>query len=47
MPSPSRSRPPSSSIYGPYDCEFKQTVNIAQSPKYSAYVDVKHGKGTG
>jgi hypothetical protein len=30
--------------YGAYDCEFQQTVNITQSPKYSAYVDVKHGK---
>src|SRR5678816_1535215 len=29
--------------YGPYDCEFQQTVHITQSPKYSAYVDVKHG----
>jgi hypothetical protein len=30
--------------YGAYDCEFQQTVNISQSPKYSAYVEVKHGK---
>ena len=30
-------------FYGPYDCEFSQTVNITQSPKHSAYVDVKHG----
>jgi hypothetical protein len=30
--------------YGTYDCEFQQTVSITQSPKYSAYVDVKHGK---
>ena len=30
--------------YGVYDCEFKQTVNIVQSPKYSAFVDVTHGK---
>ena len=30
--------------YGAYDCEFQQTVNITQSPKYSAYVEVKHGK---
>jgi hypothetical protein len=30
-------------FYGPYECEFQQTVNITQSPKYSAYVDVKHG----
>jgi len=33
-------------FYGPYDCEFKQTVSISQSPKYSAYVDVKHGAKT-
>ena len=30
-------------FYGPYECEFQQTVNITQSPKYSGYVDVKHG----
>ena len=30
-------------FYGPYDCEFQQIVNIAQSPKHSGYVDVKHG----
>ena len=31
-------------FYGAYDCEFSQTVNITQSAKHSAYVDVKHGK---
>jgi len=31
--------------YGKYDCEFNQTVDIEQSPKYPAYVTVKHGKG--
>ena len=31
--------------YGKYDCEFNQTVDIAQSPKYPAYVTVKHNKG--
>ena len=31
-------------FYGVYDCEFSQTVNITQSAKHSAYVDVKHGK---
>jgi len=31
--------------YGRYDCEFNQTVDITQSAKHSAYVDVKHGKG--
>jgi hypothetical protein len=30
-------------FYGPYECEFQQTVQITQSPKHSAYVDVKHG----
>jgi hypothetical protein len=30
--------------YGMYECEFSQTVNITQSPKYPAYVDLKHGK---
>lgn len=30
--------------YGKYDCEFNQTVDINQSPKHSAYVDVRHGK---
>lgn len=32
--------------YGAYDCEFKQTVDIAESPKYPSYVDVHHGKAT-
>jgi len=31
--------------YGKHDCEFNQTVDIAQSPKHPAYVTVKHGKG--
>ena len=31
--------------YGKYECEFNQTVDIAQSPKYPAYVMVKHNKG--
>ncbi len=30
--------------YGMYECEFSQTVSIAQSAKHSSYVDVKHGK---
>ncbi len=30
--------------YGKYDCEFSQTVEITQSAKHSAYVDVKAGK---
>jgi hypothetical protein len=31
--------------YGRYECEFNQTVDIEQSPKYSAYVTVRHNKG--
>jgi len=31
--------------YGKYECEFNQTVDIASSPKHTAYVTVKHGKG--
>jgi hypothetical protein len=31
-------------FYGVYDCEFKQTIDIVESAKYPAYVDVKHGK---
>ena len=31
--------------YGRYDCEFNLTVDINQSKKHSAYVEVKHGKG--
>jgi hypothetical protein len=31
--------------YGAYDCEFQQSVHVAQSPKHSAYVDVKFGPG--
>jgi hypothetical protein len=30
--------------YGAYDCEFQQTVNIAQSAKHPSYVDVALGK---
>ena len=31
-------------FYGTYECEFKQTVQIAANPKHPSYVDVKHGK---
>ena len=31
--------------YGKYECEFNQTVDIEQSPKYNSYVTVRHGKG--
>jgi hypothetical protein len=31
--------------YGAYDCEFKQSLNVTQSPKHPAYVDVKFGSG--
>lgn len=30
--------------YGHYDCEFKQTVDIASDPKNVGYVEVKHLK---
>ena len=33
-------------FYGSYDCEFQQSVNVVQSSKYPAYVDVKFGHGT-
>jgi len=32
--------------YGAYDCEFQQSVNVVQSAKHPAYVDVKFGSGT-
>ena len=32
--------------YGTYDCEFNQSVNVVQSAKHPAYVDVKFGHGT-
>ncbi len=31
-------------FYGTYDCEFKQTIDIVASPKFPAYVSVKHAK---
>jgi hypothetical protein len=30
--------------YGKYDCEFNQNIAITQSPKHSAYVDLRAGK---
>jgi hypothetical protein len=30
--------------YGKYDCEFNQSIDITQSPKHSAYVDLRIGK---
>lgn len=33
-------------FYGMHDCEFQQTVNVTQSAKHAAYVDVKAGKGS-
>ena len=33
-------------FYGGYDCEFQQSVNVTQSSKHPAYVDVKFGSGT-
>jgi hypothetical protein len=32
--------------YGAYDCEFKQSLNVTQSSKHPAYVDVKFGSAT-
>lgn len=32
--------------YGVYECEFKQTIHIVQSPTHPAYVDVSHGKSS-
>jgi hypothetical protein len=31
--------------YGAYDCEFQQSLNVTQSSKHPAYVDVKFGSG--
>ena len=33
-------------FYGSYDCEFQQSVSVAQSAKYPAYVDVKFANAT-
>jgi hypothetical protein len=30
--------------YGNYDCEFKQTIQIGESAKFPAYVELRHGK---
>lgn len=30
--------------YGPYECEFKQSIDVALNPKTAGYVDVKFGK---
>ena len=43
-PSRSRSRRPRLVFYGKYECEFSQTVDITQSAKYPAYVDLGPGK---
>src|SRR5450432_3817942 len=43
--SPDQAKAAEMVYYGNYDCEFSQTVQITQSPKHSAYVDVKHAKG--
>lgn len=31
-------------IYGEYQCEFKQVIQIERNPKYAAYADVVFGK---
>ena len=33
-------------FYGRHDCEFDQSLVISQSPKHSAYVELKSGKST-
>ena len=33
-------------FYGPYQCEFNQTVEVEKSPKHASYVDVKAGKSS-
>lgn len=33
-------------FYGPYQCEFNQTVEIEKNPNHPAYVDVKAGKSS-
>ena len=33
-------------FYGSYDCEFQQSVSVAQSAKHPAYVDVKFNNAT-
>lgn len=30
--------------FGPYECEFKQSIDVALNPKNAGYVDVKFGK---
>ena len=30
--------------FGAYECEFKQTVQVAMNPKYDGYIDVSFGK---
>ena len=31
-------------FYGPYDCEFKQTLDVSINPKYPGYADVTFQK---
>jgi hypothetical protein len=30
--------------FGPYECDFKQTIDVGMNPKTPGYVDVKFGK---
>jgi hypothetical protein len=30
--------------FGPYECDFKQTIDVGMNPKFPGYVDVKFGK---
>ena len=31
-------------LYGPYDCEFNQKIDVSINPKFPGYVDVAFGK---
>jgi len=31
-------------LFGPYQCEFDQTIDVAMNPKYPGYVDVNYQK---
>jgi hypothetical protein len=32
--------------FGPYECDFKQSIDVGMNPKTPGYVDVKFGKST-
>jgi hypothetical protein len=33
-------------FFGPYECDFKQSIDVGMNPKTPGYVDVKFGKST-